>query len=125
MVLNKDVTFSEWKMLSSTEKLYIINNHWNPYEPLIGITTKREIIDNFIKTIPINGLQYGIRSFGWEVYFLFIIVENSKTRIPEKFSDIPINKGVVKKWIDDKHVEVKFRYGGTEVISLEERIIIK
>jgi len=125
MKLDKDITFSEWESLSATEKLYIINNYWTPYKCQIGAFTKREIVYNFIKSTAVSGIQYGIRSFGWEVYLLFVIVENSGIRVPKEFSNISVNKGVIIEWIDNKHAKVKFGYGGTEIINLEEKIIIK
>ena len=125
MKLDKDITFCDWQTLSPTEKCHIINNYWNPRAPQIGISIKHEIVDNFIKSISINGLQYGIKSFGWGAYLLFVIVQDSKTRVPKKYSDILVNKGVVKEWINNNHAKVKFDYGGTEVINLKEKIIIK
>lgn len=125
MELDRGFIFSEWEKLTPDEKEYIINNYWNPYEPQIGISTKYEIINSFIKSIHINSLQYGIRSFGWGVYLLFVIVENSKIRIPKRYSGISVNKGIVKDWIDEKYIKVKFDYGGIEVICLKERVVVR
>lgn len=82
---------------SISKKRDIWNHYWNPYKPEIRASLKRDIVNNFIKSTSIQALQYGIRSFGQEVYLLFIIVENSKVRVPKRFSDIFINKGVVKE----------------------------
>ncbi len=122
---NKDIGFNKWQKLSLAEKREIWNNYWNPYEPEIGLNTKREIVDNFINSTQINGIQFGIGNFGWGVYMLFVIVENSKIKVPSNFSDLPVNKGTVKKWIDKNKIEVKFNYGGTTTINLNDRIIIK
>ncbi|NVO10273.1 MAG: hypothetical protein HXX16_09960 [Bacteroidales bacterium] len=122
---DKNISFSEWQELTFSDKREIWNHYWNPYEPEIGFRTKKEIVDNFIKSININALQYGIGNFGWGVYELFIIVEDSSIIIPKTFSDISINKGVVKEWIDKNKVEVKFDYGGTTTIDLEQKIVIK
>ncbi len=56
---------------------------------------------------------------------LFVIVENSRIRVPKKFSDLPVNKGIVTKWVDKDIIEVKYNYGGTRTIELKDKIIIK
>ncbi|BES63164.1 hypothetical protein [Dysgonomonas capnocytophagoides] len=119
-----DITFSEWDSLSFSEKCEICNHHWNPHSPQIGSSIKREIINNFIKHTSFNGLQYGIRSFEWGIYMLFVIVEDAKTRVPKKYSDLLVNKGIVKEWVDKNQVLVKFNYGGSLIINLESNIII-
>ena len=121
----KDIGFDDWEGLSFSEKREIWNHYWNPYEPEIGLKTKRELVEQFISSTKIDGLQFGIGNFGWGVYMLFVIVENSRIRVPKNFSDLPVNKGIVKKWIDKKKIEVKFNYGGIIRIELNDKIIIK
>ena len=122
--LDNDITFLEWETLSFSQKCEIWNHHWDPYIPQVGASTKKEIINNFIKKTSLNGLQYGIKSFGWGGYMLFVIVDNSKIRVPKQFSDLPVNKGVVKEWMGKNQVEVKFSYGGTFVVNIEEKIVV-
>jgi len=119
-----DYTFEKWQQLSIKEKSEILNHYWNPYEPLNGYYTKKEIVESFIKLSKINGLQFGIRSFGWEVYEIYVVVDNSKIRVPKKFADLPVNKGLIIERIDDKLVKVKFDYGGTLDIDLTQKIFI-
>jgi hypothetical protein len=121
----KDIGFNDWEKLSFSEKREIWNHYWNPYEPEIGLKTKREIVENFINSTKITGLQFGLKNFGWGVYMLFVIVENSRIRVPKNFSDLPVNKGIVEKWIDKDKIEVKFNYGGTTTIEINDKIIIK
>lgn len=121
----EDINFLKWESLPFSKKQDISNHYWNPYKPEVGASLKQDIVNSFIKSTSIDALQYGIGSFGWEVYLLFVIVENPKTRVPRKFSDISINKGVVKEWIDKNHARVKFNYGGTFIINLEEKIVIR
>lgn len=121
----EDINFLKWESLPFSKKQDISNHYWNPYKPEVGASLKQDIVNSFIKSTSIDALQYGIGSFGWEVYLLFVIVENPKIRVPRKFSDISINKGVVKEWIDKNHARVKFNYGGTFIINLEEKIVIR
>jgi hypothetical protein len=122
---DKDIGFKDWQKLTFSDKREIWNHYWNPYEPEVGLRTKQEIVENFISSTKIDGLQFGIGNFGWGVYMLFVIVDNSKIKVPKNFSDLPINKGIVKKWIDKTKIEVKFNYGGTTTIDLNDKIIIK
>ena len=122
---DKDIGFNEWQNLSYSDKRDIWNHYWNPYHPEIGMSTKREIVENFIKSTKINGLQFGLGTFGWGVYMLFVIVEKSSIRVPKNFSDLHVNKGIIKKWIDKNKVEVKFSDGGTTTIDLYNKIDIK
>ena len=123
--IKKDIGFKEWGNLSLSEKGDILNHYWNPYEPEIGLKTKREIVENFINSTNINGLQFGLKYFGWGIYMLFVIVENSRIRVPKNFADISVNKGIVTKWIDKYKIEVKFNYGGITTIELNNKIVIK
>jgi hypothetical protein len=125
MKLNKkDFLFSEWQRLSYSEKREIWNHYWNPYKPLIGYDTKKDIVRNFIEISNIDGLQFGLRCFGWEVYEIYVVVENSKIRVPKKFADLPVNKGLLINKINDSFATVKFDYGGTLDIDLTEKIFI-
>lgn len=123
-LLNNDITFLEWDALPISEKREIWNHYWNPYEPQIGAFTKSEIVDNLTKSIPINALQCGIRSFGWGVYMLFVIVDNSKIRVPKQFSGLSVNKGVIKDWVNKDEAKVTFNYGGTLITNMNEKIVI-
>jgi len=119
-----DYTFDKWQQLSLEEKSEILNHYWNPYKPLIGYDTKKEIVENFIKITKINGLQFGLRSFGWYVYEIYVVLDNSKIRVPKEFADLTVNKGLIIDKIDDNLVKVKFNYGGTLDIDLTQKIFI-
>lgn len=120
-----DYNFDEWRILSFEQKREIWNHYWNPYEPKIGYETKRAIVENFMKTLKIEVLQCGLRSFGWYVYELYVVVNDSKIRVPKKFEDLNVNKGLLIRKIDDGNlVNVKFEYGGTLQIDLSQKIYI-
>ncbi|WP_291103636.1 MULTISPECIES: hypothetical protein [unclassified Flavobacterium] len=120
-----DFTFDEWKQLPFESKREIWNHYWNPYDPKIGKKTKQAIVNQFADKLNIAFEQIGIGSFGWSVYMLFVIVKESKTRIPKHFSDLSVNKEVILEYLEDKKVKVKFGYGGLTEVVLDERIIIK
>ena len=67
-----------------------------------------ELVENLIKATKFNALQYGIKSFGWYVYELYVVVENSKIRVPKVFADLSVNKGLVISRINNELVRVKF-----------------
>jgi hypothetical protein len=117
-------SLEKWKSLSLDEKREIWNHVWDPFHPQIGFITKSEIVECFVKNIKINALQYGIRSFGWYVYALYVVVEDSRIKVPEKFLDVNVNKGVFQKTIDKNKALVKFRYGGLTEIDLTDKVII-
>ncbi len=102
----------------------IINHVWNPYKPEIGFELKSEIVQNFVMSYAGKGIQYGIASFGWGVYMLFIVVKDSKIRIPKEFSGMPVNKGVIKSQIRENEYFVKFGYGGTIEREIESEVLI-
>lgn len=85
---------------------------------------KKRKVDNLTKSTPINALQCGIRSFGWGVYMLFIIVDNSKIRVPKQFSGLSVNKGVIKDWVNKDEAKITFNYGGTLITNMNEKIVI-
>ncbi|TNE70446.1 hypothetical protein EP331_12150 [bacterium] len=122
--ITKELTFEEWNDLSFESKRDIWNHHWNPYQPEIGKITKRAIVERFVNDLKVDFEQIGIGSFGWTVYMLFVIVKDSKTRIPKEFSDLPVNKGVIFEHLDSNKVKVKFGYGGTAVIDLTDKMKI-
>ena len=115
--------WKDWINLPIDEKRYIINHVWNPFDASIGYNTKSSIINNFIKKVNNSGIQYGIKNFGFYVYMLFIVVEDSQIRIPKEFAGILINKGVVIDKCIDKYL-VKFQYGGKIEIDLKDKIVI-
>ena len=119
-----DYTFEKWQQLTYEQKRDIWNHYWTPYNPTIGYEAKKNIVENFIVTSKVKGFQFGLRSFGWEVYELYVVVDNSKIRVPKKFADLPVNKGVIIARIDDKLAKVKFDYGGTFDIDLTQKIFI-
>lgn len=107
------------------ERINIINYYWDVYNPSIGQKTKKEIVDSFIQTSKIPALQFGIKSFGWAMYMIYVVVENSRQRVPSNFLGIPINKGIVVNKDADNETIVKFNYGGTQKMDLTEKIVIK
>jgi hypothetical protein len=119
-----DYNWEEWQNLNEIEKRNIFNHVWDAFNPEIGHKTKNEIVDNFIQSLNFDGQQYGIKCFGWNVYMLFVIVDNSKIRVPKNFGGLSVNKGVILKKIDNEKSLVKFSYGGTLEINLKEKIII-
>ena len=121
---NKDFSFNEWQQLSYSQKREICNHFWNPFEPMIGYDIKMNIVENFIKESKINGIQFGLRSFGWEVYEIYVVVGNSKIRVPKIFADLPVNKGLIINKINGSLAKVKFNYGGIIDIDLTRKIFI-
>lgn len=118
-----DYKFEDWETLPLDKKREVWNHYWNPYEPNIGFLTKKEIVDNFIKSIKIEALQYGIGSFGFGTYMLFIILGDSKIQVPKEFAGLPVNKGVVISKVDNV-AQVKFKYGGIGKRDLTQKIFI-
>jgi hypothetical protein len=123
--ITKELTFEEWNDLSFESKRDIWNHHWNPYEPKIGEKTKRAIVEKFANDLNVEFEQIGIGTFGWTVYMLFVIVNDSKIRIPKRFSEVPVNKGIIIEHLDSVKAKVKFGYGGTAEIDLTDKMKIK
>jgi hypothetical protein len=123
--ITRELTFAEWYNLSIESKRDIWNHYWNPYEPEIGKKTKQVIVEQFANDLNTDFEQIGIGSFGWSVYMLYVVVKDSKTRIPKEFSDLPVNKGVIIEHLDNCKAKVKFGYGGTAEVDLNDKIKIK
>ena len=125
----KDINFEydigQWLKLTDSERINIINNLWDPYNPTIGQKIKREIVNEFISKTRISARQFGLKSFGWTVYMLFVVVDNSRERVPSKFLGLSVNKGIIISNVVDNKAMVKFNYGGTVEIDLTERISIR
>jgi hypothetical protein len=119
-----NLNFDDWQTLDKNAKIEIINNVWNPYKPEIGFKLKSEIVQNFVKLFADKGIQYGIANFGWGVYMLYIVVKDSKTRIPKEFSGLLVNKGIIKSKLEENEFVVKFGYGGTSKIKIDSEILI-
>jgi hypothetical protein len=113
----------QWEKLNDNERINIINHFWDPYNPDIGRKTKKEIIDAFIGKTKIAAHQYGIRTFGWTVYMLYLVVDTSRQRVPSQFLGLGVNKGIIIRKGPDK-AKVKFNYGGTFDLDLTEKIMI-
>ena len=114
----------EWLKMSDSERIQTINTLWNPYEPHIAFQTKKELVEHFISTTKIEGQQFGIKSFGWTVYMIYVVVENSKQRVPRKFLGMSVNKGIILNYTYDKNAVVKFGYGGKFEMDLSEFVRI-
>ena len=115
--LKRDFTFEEWETLAFEEKRDIWNHYWNPYESNVGKKTRDSIISAFkIQHTQLceAAIDIGFGYFGFNVGCIYIVLENSKKKVPRHFSDVSINKGIV---IDKKSNEtyiVKWRdVGGT------------
>lgn len=111
----------QWLKLSDIERYYIINHIWDPYDSSIAFKTKSEIVECFIKETKIDALQIGIKSFLWADYMIYVIVDNSKKKVPTKFLSLAVNKGVVIQKTRNKKAIVKFRYGGSQEIDLGKK----
>ena len=120
---NLEYDFGQWEKLAESDRIKTINQYWDPYTPQIGQKTKKEILDAFIDKTQIPAHQYGIKSFGWTVYMLYVVVDNSRQRIPSQFLGLPVNKGMIINKSGNK-ARVKFNYGGTMDLDLTEKIII-
>ena len=115
----------EWNELCDEEKTNIvIKEKWDPYNPNLGKEIKTKIIDDFITKYQMNLKQIGIKSFGWEVYMLYVVVENSRQRIPRQFLGLTTNKGLIINKTDGGKSKVKFNYGGTFDLDLTSKIVI-
>ena len=119
-----DYNLEQWATLNQIDRNKIINHYWDPYNPTIGQKTKREIIDDFIQKYKIPARQSGLKSFGWTVYMLYVVVDDSRQRVPSNFLGLPINKGVIINKSNSDKTIVKFKYGGTTEMDLTKKIII-
>jgi hypothetical protein len=120
--ITRELTFDEWNDLSFESKSDIWNHHWNAYEPEIGKKTKQAIVERFANDLKTDYEQIGIGSFGWTVCMLFVVVKDSKMRIPEEFSGLPVNKGVILERLDMNKANVKFGYGGITEVDLTDKL---
>jgi hypothetical protein len=110
--LYRDFSFEEWTSLLFEAKRVVWNKYWNPFEPDIGEATRSAILTQFRKRYSklfLLALDVGFGYFGHYVACLYAIVPDSKVLVPRKFADIIVNKGVVKKIIDETTVIVDWR----------------
>lgn len=121
----KELSFEEWNKLPFECKREIWNHHWSSYDSDLGKKTKNAIVQAFADSLKIDYEQIGLNCFSQYVYMLFVIVENPKTRVPKKFADLIINKGVIMDRVEDGFARVKFKYGGQVKVNLNKKIIIK
>lgn len=123
--ITRELTFDEWEDLSYESKRDIWNHHWNPYELKYGKETRISIVNAFADNLKIEFQQIGIGYFGWGVWMLFVIVDNSRIRIPKEFASIPVNKGIIIENLNDNVARVKYGYGGTVELDLTEKLKIR
>jgi hypothetical protein len=113
---NKNYSFTEWINLDSNQRQKLIHN-WNPYEKdanekiqnaiVIGFKNEfRNYIDDF--------LIVGFGFFGWNVPCIYVIVKNSKIKLPQHFAGLSVNKGIIQEVLEDNKFVIKWRYGGSK-----------
>lgn len=119
--LKRDFSFQEWDALSYEEKRDVWNQYWSQYNRELGRKTRNEIVSEFRKQYPKlseAAIDIGIGWFGFGVCCLFIVLQNSKIKVPRDFSDIRINKGVVLEQKEDDTFKVQWReVGGKSIFT--------
>lgn len=113
----RDYSFDEWENLPFEIKRDIWNNYWNPYKPEIGKITREALLDEFRRrylSLAKKAVDIGYDYFGWNVGAIYVVVQESSMQVPKEFSSVMVNKGVVTKIIDEKNLQVNWRYGGSK-----------
>jgi hypothetical protein len=119
-----ECNLEQWEKLDEIQRNNIVNHYWDPYNPTIGQKTKKQIVDYFTRKLKIPGRQFGLKTFGWTQYMLYVIVDNSKQKVPSNFLGLAVNKGVIVNDSIAEKTTVKFRYGGATQIDLTKNVII-
>jgi hypothetical protein len=112
----KHYSFHEWKNLDSEAKGKIINQ-WDPYKNDTNHVTQNNIVNGFLKQYSNNSsdfLTVGFGFFGWHVPCIYVIVNDSKIRLPQNFAGLFLNKGTVQNELGDNKFVIKWRYGGSK-----------
>ena len=97
-------------------KREIWNHVWSPFDREVGKNTQECLIRAFEeknKKIKENSIKIGFGWFGHYIACLYVLVSDSKLRVPKHFSDLPVNKGVVKKKLNENEFLVDWSIGGT------------
>ena len=113
--INRNFTYEEWEALPLEEKRGIWNHVWNPFEREIGKETQENLVRAFEeknKRIKESSLNIGFGWFGHYVACIYVLVADSRVRVPKHFSGLPVNKGVIKEKISDKEFIVDWSIGG-------------
>ena len=119
----REYNFEEWLLLSEDDKRKIINDYWNPFKPEIGQKTREKIIQNFKEKISDKIDYCEFRYFGFYASALFVIPNNSKTRIPTSFAGLTINKGKIKEKLEDDLWKIKWTHSGTEELKINKSTV--
>jgi hypothetical protein len=114
----KEYNFTDWINLSEDLKRDIQNHYWTPFEPEIGEKTRNLILDEFIRSI---GEGFYLCEFGYFAHYVIginYIPNDSRKKVLNDFYGIIINKGkIIERACNDK-IKVKWRYSGTERITI-------
>lgn len=109
-------TFDEWMKLDSKSRRLIINE-WNPYQNDRKHETQSNLVAGFkdqYSSISSNFLAAGFGFFGWQVPCIYVVVSDSKIRLPQIFDGFLLNKGIIKEEIGDHKFVIKWRYGSSK-----------
>jgi hypothetical protein len=126
--LFRDYTFEDWQSLAFEAKREIWNHYWNPYEPQIGAATRSNIIEAFRRQFPelaLHAHKIGFGYFGFDVGAIYIVVADAKLRVPTHFADLPVNKGVIERFLNQKTALVAWRDvgGNHNQVQLDENVV--
>jgi hypothetical protein len=96
--LRRELSFQEWRQLSSAQKRRIMNQHWDPTRPKLGERTRGAILEGFGASYPrlleraVAGTAFFSR-VGWSIA---VVVEDPSVRVPRSFDVFPVVKGLTK-----------------------------
>jgi len=114
----KNYTYQEWLELDEefiSEEL----RRWTLYGRKIGKKTQSELVKGFnteYSKIKAEVLTTGFDFIGWGslIPCIYIVVSNSKIRLPNYFASLPLNKGIIQEKLEDDKYVIKWRHGGSK-----------
>ena len=114
----KEYHFEEWIRLSEKDKIDIVNQYWSPFNPKIGQKTRQLIKENFLIKYSDKIKYCEFKYFGFYAFAMFVIPFESKTKIPNLFAGITINKGKLLKNVQPNVWKVKWNHSGPEELKI-------